>query len=216
MDSFGGQPGNSSLTFRSRYMWDNRDRNQYPVVHILDTTTLSFASIMQRYWAGGACCRSQGPQASGRERRHWFWHMVTWGRHRKMPHKIALETTNQKIYSKLHCDRQAWVWYELLGSSEDSTFWVQNVYGEKSFESNTDWQLIHLPWRCSSWIATRNSIIPYRLSDVFMSLMSLQEDIAGMDSWNKTHRIDLSLAVHHILRTWAAERLAAPLPTHGG
>ena len=24
------------------------------------------------------------------------------------------------------------------------------------------------------------------------------------------------LAMHHILRTWAAERLAAPLPTHGG
>ena len=64
---------------------------------------------------------------------------------------------------------QAWIWYELLGSSEDSTFWVQNVYGEKSFESNPDWQLIRRPWRCSSWIVTRNSIIPYRLSDVFMS-----------------------------------------------
>ena len=39
---------------------------QYPVVQILDTSTLSFASMMQPSCrAGEACCRSQGCQASG-------------------------------------------------------------------------------------------------------------------------------------------------------
>ena len=39
--------------------------------------------------------------------------------------QMALETTNQNIYLKLHCDR-----HELLGTSEDK-FWVQKMYGEK-------------------------------------------------------------------------------------
>ena len=51
--------------------------------------------------------------------------METWGRHRKMPQQIALETTNQKIYSKLHCDR-----HELLESREDGKFWVHKIYGK--------------------------------------------------------------------------------------
>ena len=41
--------------------------------------------------------------------------------------------------------------------------------------------------------------------------------IAGMDSLDKiTCRINLFSAVRHIVGTSAAERLAAPLPTHGG
>ena len=55
--------------------------------------------------------------------------METWGQHRKMPQQTASETTNQKIYSKLHCDR-----HELLGSSEG----VQKSCGEKSIESCLD------------------------------------------------------------------------------
>ena len=69
-----------------------------------------------------------------------FCCMETWGRHRKIPQQIALETTNQEIYSKIHCER-----HELLGSSKDSKCWVQNVYDEESFESITDSQLKHRP-----------------------------------------------------------------------
>ena len=48
-------------------------RNQQPVIQSLDTTILSFACMMQACCrAGGACCRSQGPQASGREWRLRF------------------------------------------------------------------------------------------------------------------------------------------------
>ena len=102
---------------------------------------------------------------------------------------------------------QAWVCHELLKSSEDSKFWVKNIYGEKSFQSITDSQLIHRPWHCSSWIATPDSTIqPYQLSELLMSWMSLQR-IVGMDSWNK-HVEQTSL------RKRAAERLAALLPTH--
>ena len=39
--------------------------------------------------------------------------------------QTALETTNQNIYLKLHCDR-----HELPGTREDK-FWVQKMYGEK-------------------------------------------------------------------------------------
>ena len=73
--------------------------------------------------------------------------------------------------SKLHCDRHE---HELLGSSEDCKFWVYKTYGEKSFESITDSQLKHPPWRCSSWMVTPDSIIhPYRFSDLFVSWISL-------------------------------------------
>ena len=59
----------------------------------------------------------------------------------KMPKQMALQTTNQKVWSKLHCDRHE---YELLGSREDCKIWVQKIYGEKSFQSITDSQLQHL------------------------------------------------------------------------
>ena len=68
-------------------------------------------------------------------------YMETWGR------LLQDATTNpwrpqtkkiQKVQSKLHCDRHV-----LLASSEDSKFWVQKIYGEKSFESITDSQLKH-------------------------------------------------------------------------
>ena len=180
--------------------------------------------------ADGACCRSQAPQASGRnwilrfwqkawisfdkhvhhaeqisfrqcitfnEHRqlkgwqphfqpsvanssistilHWFVVFVTWKHGAdfcKMPKQMALQTTNQKVWSKLHCDRHE---HELLGSSEACKIWVQKIYGEKSFQSITDSQLQHRPWRCSSWIVTPNSIIHlYWLSDLFMSWISLQ------------------------------------------
>ena len=98
---------------------------------------------------------------------------------------------------KLCCDR-----HELLGWTKDSKFWVEKFYSEKSFESITDSQLKLRPWRWLSWIVTPNSIFhPYRLSDFFMSWMSLLERIAGMDSWNQSAcHINLILAVHHIYR----------------
>ena len=105
----------------------------------------------------------------------------------------------KNICLKLHCDR-----HELLGSSEDK-FWVQKMYGEKYFESITDSQLKHRPWRCSSWI--RNSIIhPYRLSDVFMSWMSLQYRIAAMDSSDKhVEQISFGTASHFAnMGSWKA------------
>ena len=68
----------------------------------------------------------------------------------------------------------------LLGSRKDNKSWVQKIYGGKSFESITDSQLKLRPWRCSSWIVTPNSIFhPDRLSDLFMSWMSLQEKKSG-------------------------------------
>ena len=43
----------------------SHDHTQYPVIQILDTSTLSCVSMMQPSCrADGACC-SQGPQASG-------------------------------------------------------------------------------------------------------------------------------------------------------
>ena len=121
------------------------------------------------------------------------YYMETWGRHRKIPQQIALETTNQKVYAQLDCDR-----HELLGSSKDSKCWVQNIYGEKSFESITDSQLMHQSWQCSSWIVTPDSINhPYQLSELLMSWMSLQR-MVRMDSWNKTCRTRFFSAVRHV------------------
>ena len=59
----------------------------------------------------------------------------------------------KKIYAQLDCDR-----HELLGSSKDSKCWVQNIYGEKSFESVTDSQPTNPSWQCSRWIVTPDSI----------------------------------------------------------
>ena len=67
--------------------------------------------------------------------------------------------------------------------------WIEHIYGEKSFESITDSQLIHLPWQCSSWIVTSKAKIhSYRLSDVFMSWMSL----AKMNSRNRLLKQNMS------------------------
>ena len=55
------------IDFQQSGIYDNRDHNQCPVIHILDTSTLSFASMMQPSCrADGACCGSQRPQSSGR------------------------------------------------------------------------------------------------------------------------------------------------------
>ena len=108
---------------------------------------------------------------------------------------------------------QAWVWVAWIERGHQ--IWVQKIYSDKSFESITDSQLKHRPWR-SSWTVTPNSIIhPYRLSDLFMNWMSLLERIAEINACNQlTCPINLLWAVRASLRTSAAERLAAPLPTH--
>ena len=107
-------------------------------------------------------------------------------------------TTNPKNRSKIHCDR-----HELLGSREDSKSWVQ--------ESITYSQLKHRPLWCSCWIVTPNSIFHhYRLSDLFMGWMSLQNKRAGMDSWNKHVQQIFFPQCITFLWTWTAERLAAP------
>ena len=63
---------------------------------------------------------------------------------------------------------QEWVWVARIERGQQ--IWVQKIYGEKSFESITDSQLKHRPWR-SSWILTPNSIIyPYQLSAVALLL----------------------------------------------
>ena len=75
------------------------------------------------------------------------------------------------------------------------------IYGQKSFESISDFNSIIEPddVRAGLWLPT-TIIHPSGLSDVFMS-------------W-QTCRTNLFSAVSHIFRTWAAERLAAPLRTH--
>ena len=104
---------------------------------------------------------------------------------------------------------QAWVWVAWIERGHQ--IWVQKIYGDKSFESITDSQLKHRPWR-SSWTVTPNSIIhPYRLSDLFMNWMSLLERIAEINACNQlTCPINLLWAVRASLRTSAAERLARP------
>jgi len=98
---------------------------------------------------------------------------------------------------------QAWVWVAWIERGHQ--IWVQKIYGEKSFESITDSQLKHRPWR-SSWIVTPNSIIhPYRLSDLFMNWMSLLDRIAEINSWNQlTCHINLlsAVCVHLQLKGW--------------
>ena len=106
----------------------------------------SFACMMQAYYrAGGACCRSQGPQACGRESRQFFitsWLLLhgnmgpTFARCRNIAATSELETTNQKVYWKLHCDRHE---YELLGSSEDSKF----GYRKSTTKNHSNLSLIH-------------------------------------------------------------------------
>ena len=104
---------------------------------------------------------------------YWFVAFVTW------KHGAGIGWCHNKWPWRPHTPKhqiETSLWrHEALGSSEDGKVWVQKIYGEKSFESITDSQLKHRPWRCSSWIVTPNSIIhPFRLSDLFMSWMSLQ------------------------------------------
>ena len=63
---------------------------------------------------------------------------------------------------------------------KDCKSWEQKIYGESSFESITDSQLLLPIWQCSSWIVIPNSIFhPHGLSDLFMSWMSLQNKESG-------------------------------------
>ena len=94
---------------------------------------------------------------------------------------------------------ETWLWQAWIAWIQQGyQIWMQNIYGEKSFESITDSQLIHPSWQCSSWIVTPDSINhPYQLSELLMSSMSLQR-MVGMDSWNKTCRTRFFSAVRHI------------------
>ena len=76
---------------------------------------------------------------------------------------------------------ETWLWQAWVAWIErGQQIWVQKIYDEESFESITDSQLKYRPW-CWSWIVTPNSKIhSYRLSDLFMSWMSLLERIAGI------------------------------------
>ena len=74
-----GSPTSNPLLLKAQsrqffvHLKQSHDRNQQPVIQSLDTTILFFASMMQACCrVGGACCRSQGPQASGREWRLRF------------------------------------------------------------------------------------------------------------------------------------------------
>ena len=82
----------------------------------------------------------------------WFLLHGNMGRTSKNATTNRFGDHKPKISLKLHCDR-----HELLGSSEHCKLWVQKIHGEKSFESITDSQFKHRPWRCSSWILTPNS-----------------------------------------------------------
>ena len=186
---------------------------------------LQFKSWILGYCrAGAACCRSQGPQASGRESRQFF--IASWpclhgnvGDFCKMPQQMALETTNQKslIETSLW---QAWVWVAWIERGQQ--IWAQKIYAEESFESISDSQLKHQPCRCSGWIVTPNSIIhPYRFSDLFMNVFARKNSgnlarICENAFLKQTCGASLLSAVRHILQTSSAERLAAPLPTHRG
>ena len=132
---------------------------------------------------------------------------------------MALETTNQKVYSKLHFDTHE---YELLGSSEDSKLWVQKnlqrriIQIHHLFTTQTS-TLTMFKLDCDSQL--NNYPLPrlWSLHELNVCATKNIGNLAGMDSFDKfTCRINLSSAVRHILRTSAAERLAAPLPTHGG
>ena len=65
-------------------------------------------------------------------------------------------------------------------------------------------------WRCSSWIVDPNSIFhPYRLSDLFMSWMSLQNKESGNEFLKQTCPTNLFLAMHYFfanIGSWKAGR----------
>ena len=53
------------VNLQQSHLSDNRDQNEYPVIQSLDTTTLSFASMMQpKFRAGGAYCCSRAKNHS--------------------------------------------------------------------------------------------------------------------------------------------------------
>ena len=145
----------------------------------------------------------------------WLWLHGNMGPTSKDGKKRPWRPQTKKIYSKLHCDR-----YELLGSREDSKFWVHNIYGEESlfrihhwFTSQTS-TLMMFELDCDSQL--NNSPLPAVWSSNEWNVFAKKNaaNLARMDSLDGlTCRINLFSALHHILWTSAAERLAAPIPT---
>ena len=112
---------------------------------------------------------------------------------------------SQTTKSKLHCDG-----HELLGSSKDSKFGYRKFMAKDHSKSS-------LIQSDPYWFTDQTSTLTIELDCDSMSWMSLQQRIAGMDSLNK-HVEQISFRQYmtfcDILWTSAAERLAAPFPTH--
>ena len=133
-----------------------------------------------------------------------FCYMETWGQ------LLQDATTNglgdHKPQSLIETSLwRAWVaWIERW-----EQIWVQKIYGERSFEIITDsiWSiLIH-----------SSNIDPDNRAGLWLHELNVfSTKNSGNGFLKQTCRTNLLSAVHDILWTSAAERLAAPFPTHCG